>query len=279
MIQTYLEVIIHNSADFTDVLIAELDQLGYDSFEETDAGLKAFVVDLDFDEEELKELQQRYEDLFQFTYSVSELEKKNWNEEWEKNFEQTIVNDDCIVRASFHIPEKEYKYEIVITPRMSFGTGHHGTTTMMLLHEMEMDMEGKNVLDAGCGTAILAIMAKKRGAAQVYAYDIDDWAYDNSADNLSLNNAEEIQLAQGDVSVASQKAPYDIILANINKNVLMKDIPAFANILSKNGYLVLSGFYENDIQDLLEVASKHGLKVEDQKELRKWVSLRLIKEN
>lgn len=279
MIQTYLEVEIQNPVDFTDVLIAELDQLGYDSFEETDSGVKAFVVELDFDEEELKDLQQRYEDLFQFSYSVSELEKKNWNEEWEKNFEQTIVNDDCIVRASFHIPEKEYKYEIIITPRMSFGTGHHGTTTMMLLHEMDMDMEGKNVLDAGCGTAILAIMAKKRGASQIFAYDIDDWAYDNSADNLSLNDAEDIQLAQGDVSVASQNAPYDIILANINKNVLLKDIPAFANILSKNGYLVLSGFYENDIEDLLEVASKHGLKVDDQKELRKWVSLRLIKEN
>lgn len=279
MIQTYLEVEIHNPADFTDVLIAELDQLGYDSFEETDSGVKAFVVELDFDEEELKEIQQRYEDLFLFTYTISELEKKNWNEEWEKNFEQTIVNDDCIVRASFHIPDREYKYEIIITPRMSFGTGHHGTTTMMLLHEMDMDMEGKNVLDAGCGTAILAIMARKRGASQIFAYDIDDWAYDNSADNLSLNNAEDIQLAQGDVSVASQNAPYDIILANINKNVLLKDIPAFANILSKNGYLVLSGFYENDIQDLLEVASKYGLKVENQKELRKWVSLRLIKEN
>lgn len=279
MIQTYLEVDIHNPADFTDVLIAELDQLGYDSFEETDSGIKAFVVELDFDEEELKDLQQRYEDLFQFSYSVSELEKKNWNEEWEKNFEQTIVNDDCIIRASFHVPEKEYKYEIIITPRMSFGTGHHGTTTMMLLHEMDMDMEGKKVLDAGCGTAILAIMAKKRGASQIFAYDIDDWAYDNSADNLSLNDAEDIQLAQGDVSVASQNAPYDIILANINKNVLLKDIPAFANILSKNGYLVLSGFYENDIEDLLEVTSKHGLKVDDQKELRKWVSLRLIKEN
>ena len=279
MIQTYLEVEIHNPVEFTDVLIAELDQLGYDSFEETDLGIKAFVVELDFDEEELKGLQQNYEDLFEFTYTIAELEKKNWNEEWEKNFEQTIVNDDCIVRASFHIPEKEYKYEIIITPRMSFGTGHHGTTTMMLLHEMDINMEGKNVLDAGCGTAILAIMAKKRGASQIFAYDIDDWAYDNSADNLSLNNAEDIQLAQGDVSVASQNAPYDIILENINKNVLLKDIPAFANILSKNGYLVLSGFYENDIEDLLEVASKHGLKVDDQKELRKWVSLRLIKEN
>lgn len=279
MTPSYLQINIVNDVDFSDLLIAELDQLGYDSFEETEEGVKAFIVQEDFAEEELKALQEQYEGVFEFSYTVEVLEKKNWNEEWEKNFEQTIVSDECLVRASFHKPDKAYKYEIVITPRMSFGTGHHGTTTMMLQHELEMELEDKNVLDAGCGTGILAIMALKRGAKRVFAYDIDEWSYDNSIDNFALNNADAIEIKQGDVSVADKNAPYDVVLANINKNVLMKDIPAFAKILSKNGYLVLSGFYENDIQDLLSVATEQGFVLESQKELRKWISLRLKKEN
>lgn len=279
MVQTFLEVDIKNPSSFSEVIIAELDQLGYHSFEETEEGVKAFVVELDFDEEELKAVQQNYEDLFEFTYTISQLENKNWNEEWEKNFKETIVSEECIVRAEFHNPDKAYKYDIVITPRMSFGTGHHATTTMMLQHEMEIEIEDKNVLDAGCGTAVLAIMAHKKKASKVFAYDIDEWAYDNSADNLGLNDADTIELALGDVSVANKNAPYDIILANINKNILLKDIPVFAKNLCKNGYLVLSGFYEKDIKDLLLVTSKHGLKLDVKKELKEWVSLRLIKEN
>ena len=160
----YLEVNFEISPEFSDVIIAELDQYGYDSFQETETGLQAYILKDDFDEEVIKNIQQQYEDLVEFVYSLSELENKNWNEEWEKNFEQSIINDECIVRASFHVPAKEYKYDIIIDPRMSFGTGHHATTSMMLLHELDMDIQGKKVLDAGCGTGVLAIMAAKLGA-------------------------------------------------------------------------------------------------------------------
>ena len=277
MTALYLEVNFEISAEFSDLIIAELDQHGYDSFQETETGVQAYILIDEFDEEIIKDLQQQYEEVVEFNYSVSELENKNWNEEWEKNFEQSIISDECIVRASFHIPDKEYEYDIVINPRMSFGTGHHATTSMMLLHELDMDIQGKKVLDAGCGTGVLAIMAAKLGASEVFAYDIDDWSYNNALDNFSLNNTETINISVGEVGVAIHNRPYDVILANINKNVLLQDIQHFANILQENGYLVLSGFYEKDIEDLMNEAKKHDLSLENQKEKDSWVSLRLKK--
>ncbi len=277
MAALYLEVNFEISAEFSDLIIAELDQHGYDSFQETETGVQAYILIDEFDEEVIKDLQQQYEDVVEFNYSVSELENKNWNEEWEKNFEQSIISDECIVRASFHVPDKEYKYDIVINPRMSFGTGHHATTSMMLLHELDMDIQGKKVLDAGCGTGVLAIMAAKLGASEVFAYDIDDWSYNNAVDNFSLNNTETVNISVGEVDVAIPNRPYEVILANINKNVLLQDIQHFANILQENGYLVLSGFYEKDIEDLMYEAKKHDLSLENQKEKDGWVSLRLKK--
>ena len=279
MTALYLEVNFEVVAAFSDVIIAELDQLGYDSFQETETGVQAYILIDEFDEEAIKDLQQQYEDVVEFNYSISELENKNWNEEWEKNFEQSIISDECIVRASFHVPDKEYKYDIVINPRMSFGTGHHATTSMMLLHELDMEMEGKKVLDAGCGTGVLAIMAAKLKASEVFAYDIDDWSYNNAIDNFSLNNTETIYISVGEVDVALENSPYDVILANINKNVLLEDIRQFANILQENGYLVLSGFYEKDIEDIINETKKYGFSLENQKEKDTWVSLRLKKNN
>ena len=277
MTPLYLEVNFEISAEFSDLIIAELDQHGYDSFQETETGVQAYILIDEFDEEVIKDLQQQYEDIVEFNYSVTELENKNWNEEWEKNFEQSIISDECIVRASFHVPDKEYKYDIVINPRMSFGTGHHATTSMMLLHELDMDIQNKKVLDAGCGTGVLAIMAVKLGASEVFAYDIDDWSYNNALDNFSLNNTETININIGEVDVAISNGPYDVILANINKNVLLQDIQHFANFLQENGYLVLSGFYEKDIEDLMNEAKKYDLSLENQKEKDGWVSLRLKK--
>lgn len=279
MATLYLEVTFEISAEFSDLIIAELDQYGYDSFQEIETGVQAYILVDDFDEEIIKALQQQYEDVVAFDYTVSELENKNWNEEWEKNFEQSIISDQCIVRASFHVPDKEYKYDIVINPRMSFGTGHHATTSMMLLHELDMDIHNKKVLDAGCGTGVLAIMAAKLGAKEVFAYDIDDWSYNNALDNFSLNNTETINISVGEVDVAIQHSSYEVILANINKNVLLQDIQHFAKILQENGYLVLSGFYEKDIEDILDEAKKYNFSLENQKEKDSWVSLRLKKSN
>lgn len=279
MAPLYLEVNFEISANFSDLIIAELDQHGYDSFQEIDTGVQAYILIDDFDEEVIKDLQQQYEDVVEFNYTVSELENKNWNEEWEKNFEQSIINDDCIVRASFHVPAKAYKYDIIIDPRMSFGTGHHATTSMMLLHELDMNIQGKKVLDAGCGTGVLAIMAAKLGAAEVFAYDIDDWSYNNAIDNFAINHTNTIQINVGEVDVAKNNSPYDAILANINKNVLLQDISEFSKLLQENSYLVLSGFYEKDIEDLMNEAKKYGFSLENQKEKDGWVSLRLKKSN
>lgn len=279
MAPLYLEVNFEISANFSDLIIAELDQHGYDSFQEIDTGVQAYILIDDFDEEVIKDLQQQYEDVVEFNYTVSELENKNWNEEWEKNFEQSIINDDCIVRASFHVPAKAYKYDIIIDPRMSFGTGHHATTSMMLLHELDMNIQGKKVLDAGCGTGVLAIMAAKLGAAEVFAYDIDDWSYNNAIDNFAINHTNTIQINVGEVDVAKNNSPYDVILANINKNVLLQDISEFSKLLQENSYLVLSGFYEKDIEDLMNEAKKYGFSLENQKEKDGWVSLRLKKSN
>lgn len=278
MSQQYFELNIELPMEFSELLMAELDQIGYDSFEEVENGLKCYVEKSKYSEQAIEELKIQYQELFAFTVSLGELEDKNWNEEWEKKFEQTIVNDDCIIRASFHEIDRPYKYEIVIDPCMSFGTGHHATTTMMAWHELEMNFEDKKVLDAGCGTGVLAILAAKRGATDITAYDIDEWSYNNAIDNFEVNKTQEIKILQGDVSCVSSLGKFDVILANINKNVLLKDIGHFAEILNENGYLVLSGFYENDIKDLLSIAHKNGLSLDNQKNKDDWASLRLLKE-
>jgi ribosomal protein L11 methyltransferase len=270
----YLEIKIKIDQDFSEIFMAELAGSGYDSFAETDEGLDAYIEENKFREEELKDLIKKYKNSFSVEYSIQNLENKNWNEEWEKNFSPVTVADQCLIRASFHKPDPAYPYEIIINPKMSFGTGHHETTSMMIENQLQINHQGKKVMDAGSGTGILSVMASKLGAQSVMAFDVEDWAFDNMKENIQLNNCPAVQTALGDIyQVKHPFSEYDIILANINKNVLLKEIQAYSSMLHKGGVLILSGFYTDDVEDILAEATKYSLEMMGQKEKNRWASL------
>ncbi|MFY0600901.1 MAG: 50S ribosomal protein L11 methyltransferase [Cyclobacteriaceae bacterium] len=256
-----------------ELIIAELSLLAFDAFEENELGVLASCDQNDWNEEEVKEITQKYE----LDYSFEVIEKTNWNEEWEKNYDPVIVDDQCIVRATFHEPRPDVPYEIIITPKMSFGTGHHATTHQILKYQLSLDHEGKSVLDVGCGTGALAIMAHKRGATQIAAVDIDEWCVENSSENFSLNNCENIELQLGGIDKIDSKNQYDIILANINKNVLLDQVGDYATRMKKGAFLILSGFYAWEMSDLIAEGSKHQLVHENQSELENWAMVVLKK--
>ncbi len=202
------------------------------------------------------------------------LEDKNWNEEWEKNFNPIVVDDVCTVRAPFH--EKfNTEYDIIIEPKMSFGTGHHETTHMMIQHILKNDFKNKKVLDMGCGTGVLAILTEMKGAKPIDAVDYDNWCYINSIENVERNNCKHITVIEGDASVLKNKK-YDIIIANINRNILLNDMAVYASCLNKNGMLFLSGFYNDDIPIIQQACEKHMLKFEEKLERNYWVSLKFL---
>lgn len=270
----YLEIHIRIPQDFYEIVMAELSAAAYDSFMETDEALHAYVEEELFEEDKLKEVLSRYFPEKQISWTCQKLENKNWNEEWEKNFEPVIIGDQCIVKASFHKIEKSYPFEIIINPKMSFGTGHHETTHMMLENQLTIDHKNKKVMDAGSGTGILAILAEKLGASHVMAYDIEDWSFENLKENINLNGCRNVKVGQGTVeTVGFPFKEYDIILANINKNVLLQEIPLYVKMLSSNGILIVSGFYIEDIADIENVCAKSALTRIDQKEKNKWTSL------
>lgn len=244
-----------------DLLIAELDVLGFSAIQELPDGLTASLEGESFDELALKEAIARHEAIGNISYSVEKVAKTNWNEAWEKNFDPVIVDDRVLVRAPFHDIKGDFDHEILIMPKMSFGTGHHATTSQMLSLQLEVDFQNKSVLDVGTGTGVLAIMALKLGATHVEATDIDDWCIENSLDNLSLNGFEGIRVEQGEINNLSFDRTFDIIIANINKNVLLHEIDTYVSLLNDEGHLFLSGFYENDVPDLESAASALGLKL------------------
>lgn len=274
----FIEVKIIASSELSELLIAELVEIGYDSFQETDEGLDAYIEQEIFLEPTLKEVLARYSANESIPYSFSLLEDKNWNEEWEKNFQPVIIGEDCIVRASFHIPKIPYKYDIVINPKMSFGTGHHETTSMMIANQLEINHKGKTVMDAGSGTGILAILASKLEASLVDAFDIEDWAFENLKENAILNGCSTILIGKGDVTkVELREKEYDIILANINRNVLLDEMPEYYKRLKAGGTLVLSGFYVHDSPLLETRAGEFGLEKKSSKDKNNWASLVFIK--
>lgn len=253
------------------MLIAELDFLGFDSFQETEEGVEAYVLDDLFQEEQLKEVLGRYQNILEYT--VSKLEKKNWNEEWEKNFDPVRIEDQVLIRAAFHHPDKNFPYEILINPKMAFGTGHHETTSLMIKAQLGLDHQGKTILDAGAGTGVLGIFAGLLGAKEITATDIDEWAFSNMKENAEINNINMkcLQGTMAELNLANNK--YDIILANINKNVLLDEINLYALALYKSGYLLLSGFYTEDIEDIKSEALDRGLKFEKSLQKNNWACL------
>lgn len=273
----FIEVNIETSPEFSEIFMAELAELGFEAFEEVDEGLLAYIKKEAFSQALLDELVSRYEQLTTLSVSQKEIEKKNWNKEWEKNYDPITVEDKCIVRASFHKPDKKYLHEIIITPKMSFGTGHHATTWQMLKLQMEIDHKQKKVLDVGSGTGILAIMANKLGAKLIEATDVDDWCIENSKENFQVNNINNYILKKGVIEKLSFDQKFDIVLANINKNVLLNEIPRYVDLLEQNGTLLLSGFYESDVEDIKKVAVENNLRHKKTVSKDNWAAMLFAK--
>lgn len=272
----YTRLIVHCSTDFTEILMAEMAEVGFDSFIETENGFEAYVEEDKFDNLQLTGIQEKYEHVKPFEIKLDKVKKENWNEIWEKSFEPINVEDKIYIRAHFH-PQKDFPYVITITPKMSFGTGHHETTYLMLKNQLGISHQHKKVMDAGCGTAILSIMASKLGAASVEAFDIDEWSVINGKENTEVNTAQNISIRQGKISELDFKTPFDIILANINKNILLQEMHEYARHLNPAGHLLLSGFFESDIPDLIASAKAHGLEMQHQDSKNTWAALLLQK--
>ncbi len=269
---------LNDPDDFAaDVLAAQLGEIGYESFEKAEPGLIAYVQEKLYDKGKLDELISEFPFETPIGYKAEIVDEKNWNEEWEKHFFQPIViGDQCIIHSSFHQDVPRLKYNIVIDPKMSFGTGHHETTSLMIAEILEADLEGKNILDMGCGTSVLAILASMRGANKLTAIDIDDWCIENSLENARLNGISNIDVLLGDAT-SLPGSYFDMIFANINRNILLADMDKYADCLPAGGSLYLSGFYTEDIAILTQRASENNLTVEYSKAKNNWAMLRLKK--
>ncbi|NNC33851.1 MAG: 50S ribosomal protein L11 methyltransferase [Croceitalea sp.] len=257
-----------------EILIAELAERGFESFVENNQGVIAYINEDDYVDDILSEIFLFENDEFNITWSSKIVAQQNWNAEWERSFQPIKIDDRCLVRAPFHSKE-DTTYDIVIEPKMSFGTGHHETTFMMLQHLLVEDLSGKKVLDMGCGTGILAILADMRGAKAVDAIDIDVWCYNNSVENVARNNCKNIAVYQGDASLLKNKK-YDCIIANINRNILLDDISAYANCLNAEGILFLSGFYKEDLNAISSKCEAHRLQFEKKIEKNNWVAAKYV---
>jgi ribosomal protein L11 methyltransferase len=273
----YIELQVQISPDYTDILMAELAELGFESFVETDEGLNAYIIESDFDETNLQELVTKYESQTAIVYELSSLEKRNWNAEWEREYEPIEVADQVRVRASFHQPEARFRYDIVINPKMSFGTGHHETTAMMMEQQLGFDFADKTVLDVGSGTGILAVLAAKMGASSVVAFDIEEWAVENARENAELNTSPQVTVFQGTIADVDPTGQYDIVLANINRNVLLAEIPTYTSLMPETGKLIVSGFYEHDAPDIEQKARESGLTTIQKLVKNQWTSLAFSK--
>ncbi len=254
------------------LLISELSACGFESFAEVTDSLIAYIPASMLDDKLRTELDKILISEKELKYTIEQIPDQNWNALWESNFRPVMISGKCFIRAPFHPANNEVLYEIVIEPKMAFGTAHHETTALMIESMLEMDFRGKTVLDMGCGTGILAILANKSGASVVTAIDNDEWAYRNACENFRINGLDESRVIMGDArQIADQK--FDIILANINRNILIHDMKAYGNALSENGHLLLSGFYKEDSGQILEVALLQGMKMTDQRSQNNWMCL------
>lgn len=250
-----------NNEVVEDVLSAMLADIGFESFVNTDEGVMAYVQEHIFNERSISQVLENLPLDAKITFTSNQIEDKDWNEEWEKNyFKPLIIDNKCIIQSSFHNEKTVCDYNIIIEPKMAFGTGHHQTTELVIREMLNFDFQGKQVLDMGCGTAILAILASMRGADPILAIDIDQWAYDNAKENTQLNNVDNIDIQIGGADLLLNKGDiFDVILANINRNILLSDICTYSAVLKKEGSLFMSGFYQEDIPAITEECNKNGL--------------------
>jgi ribosomal protein L11 methyltransferase len=280
---SYISLEVNCQEDFIEIFMAELAEIGFSTFQEKEDGSGLFAYSEEnqkFETSHIEGLFQQYKSLTSVDYELGTVEKENWNADWEKNYQPIEVENKILVRADFHPKNPNFPVEIVVTPKMSFGTGHHETTYQMLNLMHNLELKDKLVLDAGCGTGILAIYASLKNAIKVDAYDIDEWAVENTKENFSLNSIENslYKIWQGEVQSIPQEGVYDLILANINKNILLADIQYLQKHLKNGGYLMLSGFYENDVIDILNECERYSLSQVNQSIRNQWSAL-LLKKN
>jgi len=253
-----------------EILIARLEDEGYDGFLQEPGHLEAYIPEEKFDARVLEELLSRW----QLSYARQALPERNWNEEWEKNFQPVIVGKFCAIRASFHAPVPEVQLELVITPKMSFGTGHHATTYMMIQAMEQLDFKGCTVLDFGTGTGVLAILAEKLGAKEVLAIDHDPWSIDNARENIKENHSVKVRIEKLDTLPSDTL--FDIILANINKHVILKELSSMGQQLKKGGVILLSGLLDEDFQDIENESLKNDLPISERMNEGRWICLKLM---
>lgn len=261
-----------------DVVSALAGEIGFESFVEWENGVQAYIQQSLFDEEALKSMVADFPlPDTKIEYTIIEAENKDWNEEWEKNFFQPIViGDRCCIHSTFHKDTPQTEYEILINPQMAFGTGHHETTSSIISELLEADLQGKSVLDMGCGTSILAILASMRGAGPITAIDIDDWCVNNSRDNIALNGINNITVEWGDANLLKGRAPFDVIIANINRNILLADMAQYAACMHSGSELYMSGFYVQDIPVIQEKAESLGMEFIHHREKNNWAAVKFI---
>ena len=273
----YIEVNISNFQDFDpEIVLAHLAELGFESFSESECTLQGYIREELYKATAVEAYLQQIQADHGIRYTFQKIPAQNWNALWESAYEPVTVTGKCEVRAPFHVPAAGMQYNIVIEPKMSFGTAHHETTSLMLELMMLEDLKGKRVLDMGCGTGVLAILAYKMQAAQVVAIDNDDWAYANALENMRNNDAVEVNVIKGEVSAIPQQE-YDLIAANINRNVLLNDIPEYSNRLKQHGILLISGFYEQDLNQIRVVAEQAGFHYVNHLSANRWVGAKFVK--
>jgi len=253
-----------------EILVAQLANIGFEGFEEGVDYLKAFIPESFFNEDSLRDIL----NVNRHSVTIETIEQKNWNKEWEKSFEPVIIGNFCAIRADFHAPVSGVEHEIIITPKMSFGTGHHATTFQVIQLMQQINFMDKDVLDFGTGTGVLAILAEKLDAQNIQAIDNDEWSIENAKENIKTNTCSRIHLAKADSLTINQR--FDIILANINKHVILQNLPSIAKHLRINGVLILSGLLNSDQQEIADAALKEDLIIQKHSQKNDWIALYLI---
>jgi len=272
----YIEIsfTVEEKEIYSDIIIAQLNEIEFESYLKTDTGLKAYIQEKKYKYDVLVLLLKELRELFSFDFQIRKIPKENWNLKWEKNFNTVTINEQCIIRSSFH-NRTDYKYEIIITPKMSFGTGHHQTTFLMLNEMFDVNFKNKTVLDVGCGTGVLSILAKKLGSGYTLGVDIDEWAYENSIDNSNLNGINSIDFKLGGIELVN--GTFDVVLANINRNVILSDLDKYFQSMKEKSDILLSGFLPKDIKLIREKSESLGLSFISHKNKDQWNLLHFIK--
>ena len=273
----YMKISFHllEKQPLSDIIAAKLHQIDFEGCVETETGIDAYIKSSLLDQQNFDKIIKELKSDFNFGFKINGIKDQNWNEEWESSFTPIIINQDCIVRASFHDQMQEYKYEIIIDPKMSFGTGHHETTNLMMNQMFNMDLKSKNILDVGCGTGILSIFAKMLGSKEVLGIDIDHWSIKNSIENVLLNSLDEVEIRLTDIQSINRK--FDVVLVNMNRNLILSQLDRYVECMNDNSDLLLSGFLFNDINIIREKSDSLGLRYLSLKNKNKWSLLHFSK--